>query len=86
MSSLVGSSTFGIMFDIDGVIVRGKKVLPSAPEAFQLLVDKRTNKLRIPAIFLTNAGNSMRIEKAEKLSEMLKVHITEEQVLVFRVL
>jgi len=82
MSSLVGSSTFGIMFDIDGVIVRGKKVLPSAPEAFQLLVDKRTNKLRIPAIFLTNAGNSMRIEKAEKLSEMLKVHITEEQIVM----
>jgi hypothetical protein len=30
---------FGIMFDIDGVIVRGKKVLPAALEAFKKLVD-----------------------------------------------
>ena len=26
---------FGILFDIDGVIVRGKNVLPNAPHAFQ---------------------------------------------------
>ena len=26
---------FGILFDIDGVIVRGKNILPSAPYAFQ---------------------------------------------------
>ncbi len=30
---------FGIVFDIDGVILRGKKVLPSAPFAFRKLVD-----------------------------------------------
>jgi HAD superfamily hydrolase (TIGR01456 family) len=70
------------MFDIDGVIVRGKKVLDTAPEAFQLLVDKQTSTLKIPTIFLTNAGNSMRIEKAGKLSEWLNVNVTEEQVVM----
>ena len=42
--------SFGIMFDIDGVIVRGKNVLPSAPEAFHLLVDKSTGTWRVPTI------------------------------------
>ena len=30
---------FGIMFDIDGVIVRGKRVIPAAITAFRKLVD-----------------------------------------------
>ena len=34
-SSAEREPDFGILFDIDGVIVRGKNVLPSAPHAFQ---------------------------------------------------
>ena len=29
---------FGIFFDIDGVIVRGKRLLPHAKEAFQVQI------------------------------------------------
>jgi len=36
---------FGILFDIDGVIVRGKRVLPSSPEAFKLLVDEKVKAI-----------------------------------------
>jgi len=70
------------MFDIDGVIVRGKKVLDGAPEAFQMLMDKRTNQMKIPTIFLTNAGNSLRKDKADKLSEWLNIEVSEEQVVM----
>jgi len=73
---------FGILFDIDGVIVRGRRVLPSAPAAFKRLVDQKTGKFRVPAVFLTNAGNSLRQEKADKLSEWLSVEITEDQVVM----
>merc|ERR1719309_123540 len=64
-ASNLSSPKFGLMFDIDGVIVRGKTVLPSAPEAFQLLYDSKSENWRIPSIFVTNAGNSLRQQKAE---------------------
>lgn len=65
---------FGLLFDIDGVIVRGKKVLPSALECFQRLVDSE-GKFRVPAVFVTNAGNAMRHDKAKQLSSWLKIEV-----------
>ena len=70
------------MFDIDGVIVRGRTVLPSAPEAFQLLYDSENSNWRIPSIFVTNAGNSLRQQKADQLSNWLNVPVTEDQVVM----
>ena len=34
---------FGLMFDIDGVIVRGKKVIPEAQVAFSKLVNQKVS-------------------------------------------
>lgn len=65
---------FGLLFDIDGVIVRGKKVLPSALECFKRLVDSE-GKFRIPTVFVTNAGNAMRHDKAKQLSSWLKTEV-----------
>ena len=45
------------MFDIDGVLVRGKEVLPAAIQAFKKLVDKN-GQFRVPVIFVTNAGEA----------------------------
>ena len=70
------------MFDIDGVIVRGKNVLPSAPETFQQLYDHGRGAWRVPAIFVTNAGNTLRQQKADQLSNWLNVPVTEEQVVM----
>ncbi len=39
-----------------------------------------TKAFCVPTIFVTNAGNSLRQEKADKLSEWLNIPITEEQV------
>lgn len=65
---------FGLLFDIDGVIVRGKRILPSAREAFNLLVDS-SGKFRVPTVFVTNAGNALRNDKAEQLSEWLEIEV-----------
>lgn len=65
---------FGFLFDIDGVIVRGKRLLPSARAAFELLID-RHGHFQVPTLFVTNAGNSLRQQKAEQLSEWLKIKV-----------
>lgn len=72
---------FGILFDIDGVLVRGKKVLPFAPSAFERLVNS-DGKFRVPTVFVTNAGNSLRQSKADQLSNWLGVEVTEDQVVM----
>ncbi|KAK0170358.1 hypothetical protein PV328_010929 [Microctonus aethiopoides] len=72
---------FGLIFDIDGVIVRGKSVLPPVPNAFKRLLDEN-GKFRIPTIFVTNSGNSLRAEKAADLSKWIGYEITEDQVVL----
>ncbi|PNF35572.1 Haloacid dehalogenase-like hydrolase domain-containing 5 [Cryptotermes secundus] len=76
-----GKPAFGLLFDIDGVIVRGKKVLPSALASFKRLIDSE-GKFRVPTVFVTNAGNVMRHEKAEQLSSWLEIEVDEEQVVM----
>ena len=70
---IANQPNFGLFFDIDGVIARGKKVLPFAVEAFKKLVGE--NGWRVPAVFVTNAGNCMRHQKAEQLSNWLGVEV-----------
>ncbi|KAK3931091.1 Haloacid dehalogenase-like hydrolase domain-containing 5 [Frankliniella fusca] len=77
----VNHPEFGLLFDIDGVIVRGKKVLPSVPESFQKLVDKN-GMFRVPTVFVTNAGNALRHDRAIQLSNWLGVEVHEDQVVM----
>lgn len=72
---------FGIFFDIDGVIVRGKNVLPFAPHTFKRLVDDN-GKFRVPTVFVTNACNTLRKNKADKLSSWLGIDVDEDQVVM----
>ena len=74
-------SNFGILFDIDGVIVKGSRTLPSAIKAFQCLTDDN-GKFSVPIAFVTNAGNCLRQTKADRLSEALGVHIDQDQVVM----
>ncbi|KAM6980257.1 haloacid dehalogenase-like hydrolase domain-containing 5 [Aplochiton taeniatus] len=72
---------FGLLFDIDGVLVRGKTPIPAARRAFQRLVDSSGNFL-VPTVFVTNAGNCLRQKKADQLSHILEVSISPEQVML----
>lgn len=69
------SPNFGLLFDIDGVLVRGREVLPTAQEAFKKLVD-RHGRFRVPTVFVTNAGNALRSTKAEQLTKWLGTEVT----------
>ncbi|XP_015523261.1 haloacid dehalogenase-like hydrolase domain-containing 5 [Neodiprion pinetum] len=72
---------FGLLFDIDGVIVRGKTVLPPVPKAFERLRDS-DGKFRVPTVFVTNSGNALRSQKAKDLSKWIGYQVKEEQVVM----
>ncbi|KAL7837592.1 hypothetical protein SRHO_G00273030 [Serrasalmus rhombeus] len=72
---------FGLLFDIDGVLVRGRTPIPAAKKAFQKLVDSK-GQFVIPVVFVTNAGNCLRQKKADQLSHILGVPISQDQVMM----
>ena len=49
---------------------------------FLRLVDNN-GQFRVPTVFVTNAGNTLRKKKADQLSTWLGVEIEEDQVLFF---
>ncbi|NXP74247.1 HDHD5 hydrolase, partial [Ramphastos sulfuratus] len=72
---------FGFLFDVDGVLVRGSQPVPAARQAFRRLVDS-SGRLRVPVVFLTNAGNCLRSAKARELSQALELRVSPEQVIL----
>ncbi|KAJ8361088.1 hypothetical protein SKAU_G00176130 [Synaphobranchus kaupii] len=72
---------FGLLFDIDGVLVRGRTPIPAAKKAFQKLVNPQ-GQFVVPVVFVTNAGNVLRQTKADQLSHILGVPISQDQVMM----
>ncbi|KAK6246962.1 hypothetical protein QUC31_018527 [Theobroma cacao] len=71
--------SFGIAFDIDGVVLRGNTPIGGAPRALRRLYDD-SGVLKIPFIFLTNGGGVRESKRAVELSELLGVEISPSQV------
>jgi HAD superfamily hydrolase (TIGR01456 family) len=69
------------MFDIDGVFVRGKTLLPSTLECIRLLTDRKGN-FTVPTVFVTNAGNQLRATKAAQLTNFLGINVKPDQVVL----
>ncbi len=67
----------GFVFDIDGVLIRGKALLPRATDAL-----RRLGAARVPFILLTNGGGETEAAKAAALSRMLGVPLHAEQVVL----
>lgn len=76
-----GPSPFGLLFDIDGVLVRGRTPIPAAKQCFKKLLD-HNGKYKMPVVFVTNAGNCMRQAKAEFLSNLLEAEVSPDQVML----
>ncbi|XP_038623667.1 haloacid dehalogenase-like hydrolase domain-containing 5 [Tachyglossus aculeatus] len=73
--------TFGFLLDVDGVLIRGHRVIPAASAAFRRLADDR-GRLRVPVVFITNAGNCRQRDKARELSGLLGLEVSPEQVVL----
>jgi HAD superfamily hydrolase (TIGR01456 family) len=70
------------VFDIDGVLIRGKHVLPAAQRALQRLYTADGAEPRLPLAFLTNGGGVTEAQKALQLSQWLGVHVEADQVVL----
>lgn len=77
----IAKPKFGIMFDIDGVLLRGKTPIAAAREAVQSLMDPTHRKFNIPCVFCTNAFGLPEV-KAKTLSERLGAYIRPEQMVM----
>lgn len=67
----------GLVFDIDGVLVHGRKPLPGGPEAITWCVTAS-----IPHVFLTNNAMDLEADRASVLSSILNVDIDAERMIV----
>ncbi|KAF2074585.1 hypothetical protein CYY_004092 [Polysphondylium violaceum] len=74
--------SFGIVFDIDGVLIRDGVPIPNATKALGLLVDQDTQQPKYPYIFVTNGGGFSEADKAKKVSKVLNHHIEEDHCMV----
>ncbi|KAL3820075.1 hypothetical protein ACJIZ3_005980 [Penstemon smallii] len=78
--SVSKQNSFGIAFDIDGVILGGKSPIGNSPIALKRLFHD-SGALKIPFLFLTNGGGIPESRRAFELSELLGVNILPSQVL-----
>ncbi|CAM9513222.1 unnamed protein product, partial [Phaeothamnion confervicola] len=70
-------SSYAFAFDIDGVLLRGKGVLPGARDALRRLRDRD-----VPFVFVTNGGGCTEAAKAEELSNMFDLEVSRDIVLL----
>ncbi|KAL3750883.1 hypothetical protein ACJRO7_011810 [Eucalyptus globulus] len=78
LSSQSDRPSFGIAFDIDGVVFLGHAPIGGSPRALRRLYDD-SGKLKIPFVFLTNGGFS-ESKRAQDLGQLLGVNILPSQV------
>ena len=71
------STTPAILFDIDGVLLRGSEALPGAKATLE-----RLESAGIPFAMLTNGGGCPEAEKAEKVSSILGHHIRPDRIIL----
>lgn len=77
----LSTKTFGLVVDIDGVLIRGSRTIPRTVEGFDRLSDGDGNLTR-PVVFLTNGSYRSEDAKAEELSQKLSVKISGSQIVL----
>ncbi|KAH8984516.1 HAD hydrolase [Lactarius akahatsu] len=68
--------SFGIAFDIDGVLLHGARVLSEAQRALSILDGNNQFNRKIPYILMTNGGGTSEVDRSRKLTEQLGFEIT----------
>lgn len=82
IQSRLQRSSFGIAFDIDGVVLRGRHPIGGSSKALKRLYVDSTSygTLKVPFLFLTNGGGTPESRRAIELSELLGVNVLPSQV------
>ncbi|KDQ62256.1 hypothetical protein JAAARDRAFT_30147 [Jaapia argillacea MUCL 33604] len=66
-------------FDIDGVLIRGSRVLPAAKRALAMLEGDNPMRVKIPYILITNGGGSSEEDRCLRLTKQLGFDIKPTQ-------
>jgi len=61
---------FGIVCDIDGVLVKEKQVIEPAMKALLALQDEEKKQFRVPLLFVTNGGDYTPTSRAQALAQL----------------
>lgn len=67
------------IFDIDGVLVHGDRVIPEGAKTLEILNGQNELGLKIPHIFLTNGSGKPEAERCAQLSKILNSPISTKQ-------
>ncbi|KAK7537887.1 HAD-like domain-containing protein [Phyllosticta citricarpa] len=70
---------YAYAFDIDGVLIRGGKVIPEAIEAMKMLNGENEYGIKVPYIFVTNGGGKTEAERCMQLSKQLEIEVSPGQ-------
>ncbi|EXJ61204.1 uncharacterized protein A1O5_11996 [Cladophialophora psammophila CBS 110553] len=78
-SSLSTTDKYAFAFDIDGVLIKGGKVIPEAIEAMKVLNGQNEYGIKVPYIFVTNGGGKTEEERCIQLSNQLQIEVSPGQ-------
>ncbi|KZF19748.1 HAD-superfamily hydrolase [Xylona heveae TC161] len=73
------AKNMSFVFDIDGVLVHGDRLIPEGRRALQILNGDNELGIKIPHIFLTNGSGKPEQPRCDQLSKILGVPISTEQ-------
>ncbi|KAF8051699.1 hypothetical protein N665_1682s0004 [Sinapis alba] len=79
LSTKSNRPSYGIAFDIDGVILLGSSPVGGSPGALRRLYDD-SGALKIPFLFLTNGGGLPESKRASEMSHLLDVPVSPLQM------
>ena len=73
------AKNMAFVFDIDGVLVHGDRLIPQGQKTLDMLNGNNQLGIKIPHIFLTNGSGKPELARTEQLSKILKNHIDTDQ-------
>lgn len=82
LHSTTSHPKFGFALDIDGVLIKGNRVLPQARRALRLLDGENSTGKKIPFVLLTNGGGVTEEQKAAEMSRRLDLDILPSQIVL----
>jgi HAD superfamily hydrolase (TIGR01456 family) len=73
------AKNMAFVFDIDGVLVHGDRLIPEGKRALEILNGDNELGIKIPHIFLTNGSGKPELARTQQLSKILQNPISTEQ-------
>jgi HAD superfamily hydrolase (TIGR01456 family) len=76
---VTAAKNMAFVFDIDGVLVHGDRLIPEGQRTLDMLNGNNQLGIKIPHIFLTNGSGKPELARTEQLSKILHNNISTEQ-------